>query len=96
MHAVVTSFLALSMHMQRVAVMSSCRQLAPRKEVLQSSSQEYMRSIKAKHHEEEVNRRDRKARRRQALAQLQNRLQVHACAHTVLCNLSKLYDFCLC
>ena len=35
-----------------------------------------MRTIKAKHHEEEVNRRDRKARRRQALAQQQSKLQV--------------------
>lgn len=52
------------------------RQKAPRKEVLQSSSQEYMRTIKAKHHEEEMNSRDRKARRRQALAQQQSKLQV--------------------
>lgn len=52
------------------------RQKAPRKEVLQSVSQEYMRTIKAKHHEEEMNRRDRKARRRQALAQQQSKLQV--------------------
>ena len=35
-----------------------------------------MRTIKAKHHEEEVNSRDRKARRRQALAQQQSKLQV--------------------
>jgi len=52
------------------------RQLAPHKEELQSDSQKYMRTIKAKHHEEEVNRRDRKARRRQALAQQQSKLQV--------------------
>lgn len=35
-----------------------------------------MRTIRAKHQEEEVNRRDRKARRRQALAQQQSKLQV--------------------
>lgn len=35
-----------------------------------------MRTIKAKHHQEEVNRRDRQARRRQALAQQQSKLQV--------------------
>lgn len=54
--------------------------MAPRKEELQNESQDYMRSIKAKHHEEEVNRRDRKARRRQALAQQQSKLQVSTAA----------------
>lgn len=52
------------------------RQMAPRKEELQSESEAYMQTIKAKHQEEEVNRRDRKARRRQALAQHQTNLQV--------------------
>ena len=52
------------------------RQLAPHKGELQSDSQKYMRTIKAKHHEEEANRRDRKARRRQALAQQQSKVQV--------------------
>ena len=50
--------------------------MAPGKEVLQSSSQKYVHTIKAKHHEEELNRRDRKARRRQALAQQHSKLQV--------------------
>ena len=54
--------------------------MAPTQESLQSSSQSYMDTIKAKVHEENMNRRDRKARRLKALTEQQNKLEVQVTA----------------